>query len=68
MSRKPRPPLEAALALLPQCPVVFTMSRYEELSYQQIADPPEISPKTVENQMGKALRIMRKQLSGPRAE
>jgi len=57
--------VEAALALLPpQCRVVFTMSRYDELSYQQIADTLDISPKTVENQMGKALRIMRKQLSG----
>ncbi|GAA3952854.1 RNA polymerase sigma-70 factor [Hymenobacter algoricola] len=55
----------AALALLPpQCRVVFTMSRYDELSYQQIADTLEISPKTVENQMGKALRILRRQLSG----
>jgi RNA polymerase sigma-70 factor (family 1) len=57
--------VEAALALLPpQCRVVFTMSRYDELSYQQIADTLDISPKTVENQMGKALRILRKQLSG----
>ncbi|MCB2378873.1 RNA polymerase sigma-70 factor [Hymenobacter sp. BT635] len=57
--------VEAALELLPpQCRVVFTMSRYEEMSYQEIADTLEISPKTVENQMGKALRIMRQQLSG----
>ncbi|TGE14855.1 RNA polymerase sigma-70 factor [Hymenobacter elongatus] len=57
--------VEAALGLLPpQCRVVFTMSRYDEMSYQEIADTLEISPKTVENQMGKALRIMRQQLSG----
>ncbi|MCB2409510.1 RNA polymerase sigma-70 factor [Hymenobacter lucidus] len=57
--------VEAALDLLPpQCRVVFTMSRYDEMSYQQIADTLDISPKTVENQMGKALRIMRQQLSG----
>lgn len=56
--------VEAALDLLPpQCRVVFTMSRYEEMSYQEIAETLEISPKTVENQMGKALRIMRQQLS-----
>lgn len=56
--------VEAALGQLPpQCRVVFTMSRYEEMSYQEIADTLEISPKTVENQMGKALRIMRQQLS-----
>ncbi|UOQ73825.1 RNA polymerase sigma-70 factor [Hymenobacter cellulosilyticus] len=57
--------VEAALAHLPpQCRTVFTMSRYEEMSYQEIADALEISPKTVENQMGKALRILRQQLSG----
>ncbi|PJJ48777.1 RNA polymerase sigma-70 factor [Hymenobacter chitinivorans] len=56
--------VEAALDRLPpQCRAVFTMSRYEEMSYQQIADTLEISPKTVENQMGKALRILRQQLS-----
>lgn len=55
----------AALALLPpQCRVVFELSRYEELSYQQIAEALEVSPKTVENQMGKALRILRRELAG----
>ena len=55
----------AALALLPpQCRVVFELSRYEELSYQQIAETLAISPKTVENQMGKALRVLRGALAG----
>lgn len=55
----------AALAHLPtQCRAVFEMSRFEEMSYREIAETLEISPKTVENQMGKALRIMRTQLSG----
>ncbi len=54
-----------ALALLPpQCRVVFELSRYEELSYQQIAETLEISPKTVENHMGKALRVLRGALAG----
>ena len=57
--------VQAALAQLPpQCRVVFELSRYEELSYQQIAEALEISPKTVENQMGKALRILRRELAG----
>ncbi|MGI4863324.1 MAG: RNA polymerase sigma-70 factor [Janthinobacterium lividum] len=57
--------IAAALARLPpQCRVVFELSRYEEMSYQQIAEALEISPKTVENQMGKALRIMRRELAG----
>ncbi|MFD1468958.1 sigma-70 family RNA polymerase sigma factor [Hymenobacter caeli] len=55
----------AALAHLPpQCRAVFELSRYEELSYLQIAEALEISPKTVENQMGKALRILRRELAG----
>lgn len=54
-----------ALAQLPpQCRVIFELSRYEELSYQQIAEALELSPKTVENQMGKALRILRRELAG----
>jgi|GEM_PF-216721 len=49
--------------LPPQCRLVFELSRYEELSYQQIAEALDISPKTVENQMGKALRILRRELA-----
>lgn len=55
----------AALAQLPpQCRTVFELSRYEELSYQQIAEALAISPKTVENHMGKALRLLRGSLAG----
>jgi RNA polymerase sigma-70 factor (family 1) len=49
-----------ALSLLPpQCLAIFKMSRFGQLTYQQIADELGVSVKTVENQMGKALRIMR---------
>jgi RNA polymerase sigma-70 factor (ECF subfamily) len=63
------PALEARLRLalgeLPQqCRTVFLMSRFEELKYREIADRMGISVKTVENQMGKALRIMRQKLKG----
>lgn len=52
-----------AIQKLPQqCRVIFTMSRFEELKYQEIADQLNISIKTVENQMGKALKMMRIQL------
>jgi RNA polymerase sigma-70 factor (ECF subfamily) len=41
---------------------VFKLSRFEELKYAEIAEQLNISVKTVENQMGKALKIMRDQL------
>jgi RNA polymerase sigma-70 factor (ECF subfamily) len=52
-----------ALNKLPeQCRLVFKLSRFEELKYAEIAQQLNISVKTVENQMGKALKIMREQL------
>jgi RNA polymerase sigma-70 factor, ECF subfamily len=53
---------EAMKALPDQCRLVFQLSRFEELKYQEIADQLKISVKTVENHMGKALKIMREQL------
>jgi len=50
-------------ALPPQCRAVFVMSREEGMSYRQIAEALNVAPKTVENQMGKALRLMRERLS-----
>lgn len=56
--------LSRALEDLPEgCRTIFQMSRFESLRYQQIADRLGISVKTVENQMGKALRILRTKLS-----
>jgi RNA polymerase sigma-70 factor, ECF subfamily len=55
--------IKNALNNLPeQCRTVFQLSRFEELKYQQIADTLGISIKTVEAQMGKALKIMRVKL------
>ncbi len=53
---------EAINGLPPKCRVVFQLSRYEELTYREIADQMDISVKTVENQMSKALRILRERL------
>lgn len=41
---------------------IFLMSRNHGLSYPEIATKLNISPKTVENQMGHALKLLRKEL------
>ena len=46
-------------SLPPKCKLVFGMSRFENMSYQEIADALDISIKTVENQISKALKILR---------
>lgn len=56
--------LALALKALPeQCRTIFQMSRFESLKYQEIAGRLGISVKTVENQMGKALKILRSKLA-----
>ncbi|HEX2608356.1 MAG TPA: RNA polymerase sigma-70 factor [Flavisolibacter sp.] len=55
--------LRIALNELPeQCRTIFQLSRFEELRYREIADRLGISVKTVENQMGKALKLLRTKL------
>lgn len=55
--------LQAAVDALPEkCREVFILSREEQLSYKEIAEIKEISLKTVENQMGKALKKIREYL------
>ena len=55
--------ISLAIQLLPpKCQLVFKLSRYEEMTYAQIADYLNISVKTVENQMGKALHSIREYL------
>jgi len=40
----------------------FMMSRFEELTYNEIADRLNISVKTVESHMGRALKLLRESL------
>lgn len=55
--------VDRAIESLPErCRLVFTLSRFEEMTNQEIADQLEISIKTVENQMTKALRMLREAL------
>lgn len=48
--------------LPPQCQKIFKLSRFEGLKYQEIADHMGLSIKTIEVQMGKALRVLRERL------
>ncbi|MEL6864763.1 MAG: sigma-70 family RNA polymerase sigma factor, partial [Bacteroidota bacterium] len=54
----------AVNALPERCRIIFSLSRFEEMSYQEIANTLQISTKTVENQISKALKILR-QAIGP---
>ncbi len=53
---------EAVEELPEKCREVFTLNRYQELKYHEIADRLGISVKTVETQMSKALQHMRVRL------
>jgi RNA polymerase sigma-70 factor (ECF subfamily) len=56
--------IDTAIDELPEkCKQIFVMNRYENLKYQEIAVKLEISVKTVETQMSKALQHMRIRLS-----
>lgn len=56
--------IQQALDKLPEkCREVFELSRFEGLKYQQVADRLDISVKTVEAQMSKALKILREELN-----
>lgn len=55
--------IETAIQTLPdKCKQVFHLSRAKDMSYKEISEELDISIKTVENHMGKALKIMRKAL------
>ena len=55
--------INKAIDSLPeQCGNVFKLSRFENMKYNEIAEHLGISIKTVENHMGKALRLLREQL------
>jgi RNA polymerase sigma-70 factor (ECF subfamily) len=45
--------------LPPKCQQVFKLSRQENLTMKQIASQMGISEKTVEHQLGKALRVLK---------
>ncbi len=48
--------------LPPRCRGIFILSRFEGKTYREIAEIMDISTKTVENQMSKALQVLREAL------
>ena len=56
--------IQQAINELPKkCQTIFLMNRFDQLTYQEIADILNLSIKTVETQMGRALKFLRKRLS-----
>jgi RNA polymerase sigma-70 factor, ECF subfamily len=53
---------KAIETLPPKCRQIFELSRFEELKYKEIAKKLDLSVKTIEVQIGKALKILREQL------
>lgn len=49
-------------ALPPKCRIVFKMSRFEEMTYDEISEQLDISKKTVEYHISTALRLLRKSI------
>lgn len=47
-----------------KCKQVFLLSRMHEMSYKEIAELMDISPKTVENQIGLALKFLKENFKG----
>lgn len=50
-------------SLPPRCGQIFCMSRFEGLRYSEIAGRLAVSVKTVEAEMGRALKVFRKELT-----
>jgi RNA polymerase sigma-70 factor (ECF subfamily) len=55
--------LQDAIAALPaRCRLIFTLSRHQDMTYREIAASLGLSVKTVETQMGRALKSLRERL------
>jgi len=53
---------ESIEELPPKCKEIFILSREEDKTYREISQQLDISIKTVENQIGKALKLLRKKI------
>lgn len=55
--------ISTAVQKLPErCRMIFEKSKFEDKKYREIAEEMDISIKTVENQMGRALKFLRNEL------
>ena len=55
---------DALESLPPQCRLIFYKSRFEKKKYAEIAQELNLSVKTIEVQIGKALKLLREKLAG----
>jgi RNA polymerase sigma-70 factor, ECF subfamily len=55
--------IDNAIAELPKkCRLIFQLSRDHDMKYHEIASMLKLSPKTIETQMGRALKVLRSNL------
>lgn len=54
---------EAIDALPERCRIVFSLSRFEKMSHKEISEELDISVKTIENQITKAMKLLRSALT-----
>ncbi len=65
INKEIRDAIHSAIENLPEkCREVFELSRFEGLKYREISKALNISVKTVETQMSRAIKSLKKQLSG----
>lgn len=58
--KSPEEVLEAVLAILPpKCRDIFLMAKLQGMKYREIAEKLNLSEKTIENQMTKAIKMLR---------
>lgn len=58
--------IEQVIDTLPEkCKIIFKMSRNDGMSANQIANELNLSPRTIETQIGKALKVLKKHFKGP---
>ena len=61
--------IQLLIDMLPKkCKQVFLLSRMHELSYKEIASVMDITPKTVENQIGIALKFLKQGMGNSQGE